>query len=422
MSRIAIIDLLFNWPPDGGARVDLKEVASRLAAFHEVRLFVPDYQELFPRGAIAGDLPFGVTRIPFSRYSFNLVQAPRRFARAVDAFRPDHVFIGDGWYLKPYIVMALRHHRPVVRFYAYECFCLQFQGTLFRDDAPCPRSVFDGMRECLACTFHYSHYYTRLTLFSQEMFASLAITPFYPRVLSRALAHASRVLCYNEHIKRLVLPHQRNVTIAPSGINTDLFSPAQATASGTPVILMTSRVHDRTKGFHIFEKAVALLRGERLTFRVLIPVAGVPPASGERIEFIPWRRQEDLPALYRSADICVVPSVGPEPFGIVTLEAMACGKPVVASNIGGLPSIVNEGAGGFLVPPGDPNALAARIRLLLLDKELRARMGAAARRRAEEFAWDRIMQDIYLPLFDKPRRGTCCPAASTEARPIQEGV
>ncbi len=404
MSRIAIIDLLFNWPPDGGARVDVKEIASRLAAHHDVRLFVPDYRELFPRGAITGDLPFAVTKIPFSRYSFNLIQAPRRFSRAVDDFRPDHVFVADGWHLKPYIVSALRRHRPIVRFYAYECFCLQFQGTLFRNDAPCPRTVFDGMRECLSCTFRYSRYYTRLTLFSQEMFAALAVTPFYPRILSRALAQASHILCYNERIKTIVSPHQPNVTITPSGIDTNLFSPGQAASSGVPVILMTSRVHDRTKGFHIMEKAVKALREEGLEFRVVVPVAGSSPPSGTPIEFIPWRKQEDLPAIYRSADICVVPSVGPEPFGIVTLEAMACGRPVVASRIGGLPIIVEDGASGFLVPPGDVTALAAKIRLLLQDKKLRVRMGAAARRRAERFEWDRIMRDFYLPLFDKPSR------------------
>jgi glycosyltransferase involved in cell wall biosynthesis len=404
MSRIAIIDLLFNWPPDGGARVDVKEIASRLAAHHDVRLFVPDYRELFPRGAITGDFSFAVTKIPFSRYSFNLVQAPRRFSRAVDDFRPDHVFVADGWHLKPYIVNALRRYRPVVRFYAYECFCLQFQGTLFRNDEPCRRTVFDGMRECLACTLRYSQYYTRLTLFSQEMFAALAVTPFYPRVLSRALAHASRVICYNERIKTLVTPHQPNVTLAPSGIDTDLFSPGGAEARGVPVVLMTSRVHDQTKGFHILEKAVKILRAEGLEFRVVVPVAGVHPPCGTPIDFIPWKKQEDLPALYRSADVCVIPSVGPEPFGIVTLEAMACGKPVVASRIGGLPLIVEDGVGGFLVPAGDVDALAAKIRTLLLNEELRARMGAAARRRSEGFEWDRIMRDIYLPLFDKPRR------------------
>lgn len=404
MSRIAIIDLLFNWPPDGGARVDVKEIASRLAGRHDVRLFVPDYRELFPRGAIAGDLPFAVTKIPFSRYSFNLIQAPRRISRAVDDFAPDHVFVADGWYLKPYVVNALRRYRPVVRFYAYECFCLQFQGTLFRNDAPCQRSIFDGMRECLACTLRYSKYYTRLTLFSQEMFASLAVTPLYPRVLSRALAHASRVLCYNERIKTLVYPHQPNVTIAPSGIDTGLFSPGQAAPGGVPVVLMSSRVHDRTKGFHVFEEAVKILRAEGLEFRAVVPVAGDPPRTATPIEFIPWRRQEELPETYRSADVCVVPSVGPEPFGIVTLEAMSCGKPVVASRIGGLPTIVDDGVSGFLVPPGEATALAAKVRLLLSNEELRAGMGVAARKRAEGFDWDRIMRDVYLPLFDKPSR------------------
>jgi glycosyltransferase involved in cell wall biosynthesis len=400
MSRIAIIDLLFNWPPDGGARVDVKEVASRLTAHHEVRLFVPDYRELFPRGAIAGELPFAVTRIPFSRYSFNCVQAPLRFARAVDAFRPDHVFIADGWCLKPYLVNALKRYRPVLRFYAYECFCLRSQGTLFRDDACCSRSILDGLRECLSCIFRNGANYTRLTLFSQELYAALAFLPSYPRVLHHALANASRVLCYNDHIRNLILPYQKNVILAPSGVDTDHFSPGpEHRENRPPVILMTGRIPDRTKGFHVLREAIKLLQRNGTAFRVVIPVREAAPVCEEVITFIPWKTQEDLPPLYRDADICVVPSVGPEPFGIVALESMACGKPVVASRTGGLPLIVQDGVTGFLVPPGDPRALAEKLQILLRDSVLRKTMGTAARMRAHEFRWDKIMNDIYLPIF-----------------------
>jgi glycosyltransferase involved in cell wall biosynthesis len=89
----------------------------------------------------------------------------------------------------------------------------------------------------------------------------------------------------------------------------------------------------------------------------------------------------ELPALYRSADIYVQPS-RTEPFGMATLEAMACGIPVVASNTGGLADLVEDGTNGYLVPPGDPKALASALLRLTGAPDLRARMGRASRERA----------------------------------------
>ena len=100
MSKIAFIDLLFNWPPDGGARVDLKEIMSRLSQRHDVTLLVPDFQDFFPRGRITGEFPFRVVKLPFTKSTFNAWSLPRAFAREVDRIRPDRLFIGDGWYLK----------------------------------------------------------------------------------------------------------------------------------------------------------------------------------------------------------------------------------------------------------------------------------------------------------------------------------
>jgi glycosyltransferase involved in cell wall biosynthesis len=399
MARIAIIDLLFNWPPDGGARVDLKEIASRLMTHHEVRLFVPDFPELFPRGRIEGTLPFPVTRIPFTAYSFNCIEAPLRFKKAVNTFRPDHVFIADGWHLKPYLVLALKKYRPVLRFYAYECLCLQFQGTLFRNDRICDRTIFDGIRECLRCTFYYKTYYKHLTLFSQELFGALAFLPTYPLIVKQALKNTGCVLCYNEQIRKLLLPFQKNVRITPSGIDTEHFSPGPKPVNGIPTIFMPGRIYDRTKGFHVLREAVALLKKRGLQFNVIVPVKEGTPRTENGITYVRWHSQATLPFLYRRADIGVVPSVGPEPFGIVALEAMACGLPVVGTNVGGLKSIVQDNSTGFLINPNDPEALAQKLTLLLRDKELRHTMGKSARKRALEYSWNNLIKTIYLPLF-----------------------
>lgn len=91
-----------------------------------------------------------------------------------------------------------------------------------------------------------------------------------------------------------------------------------------------------------------------------------------------------IEALRRSL-FAIAPSIWPEPFGLVALESAAAGKPTVASDIGGLRDIVVDGETGFLVPPGDQESLAAAIRRLLGDAELRAKMGEAARRHAGDF-------------------------------------
>jgi starch synthase len=105
--------------------------------------------------------------------------------------------------------------------------------------------------------------------------------------------------------------------------------------------------------------------------------------------------QATLFGLYAAADVVVVPSIWPEPLSRVLLEAMRFGRPVVASAVGGSPEIVDDGVTGVLVPRGDAGALAAAVTGLLRDPERRARMGAAAARRAaQEFDEGRLVDQL----------------------------
>jgi glycosyltransferase involved in cell wall biosynthesis len=88
---------------------------------------------------------------------------------------------------------------------------------------------------------------------------------------------------------------------------------------------------------------------------------------------------------WRRSSIALAPSVWSEPFGIVVIEAMAMGRPVIASRIGGLIDIVKDGESGFLVPAGNSAALAQAMKRLLDDKSLRERLGQAARQRSQDF-------------------------------------
>jgi glycosyltransferase involved in cell wall biosynthesis len=107
----------------------------------------------------------------------------------------------------------------------------------------------------------------------------------------------------------------------------------------------------------------------------------------------PWPHPLAMEALKRALFV-VAPSIWPEPFGFVALEAAAAGKAVVASDIGGLRDTVRDGETGVLVAPGDRQALAAAMRRLIDDPHLRAGMGEAALRRAADFAPERVLPAV----------------------------
>jgi D-inositol-3-phosphate glycosyltransferase len=121
------------------------------------------------------------------------------------------------------------------------------------------------------------------------------------------------------------------------------------------------------------------------------------------VAFVGSRAQDTLAYYYSAADVCVVPSYY-ESFGLVALEAMACGTPVIASRVGGLQHTIEDGVNGFLVPSGDHQALAEKLRKLLCDAELRERLATNARRSTRSYTWqvvaDRIL-NVYQDLWER---------------------
>jgi len=406
MSKIAIVDLLFNWPPDGGARTDVKEVATRLAREHEVRLFVPGYDRLFPRGRIEGDLEFDIERVPFTSWSFNRWQVNKRFRKALDTFGPDKVIITDGWYFKPPLIHALREYKPIVRYYAYEGLCLHRHGIFYNYKKACQCDMdylLGGMGDYIKCTkcMLGDLRVSRCTFFGQEYVLSGAMLPGYKRTVEKALSEAGTLVVYNRFIAERVGRYCDDVRIVPSGVDPALFPELPPTGNPDPIIGMVGRVGDPLKGRDFLFEAVKRLREERNDFEVWLTVSPefgfIPPGY----HLVPWQTQENLHKIYRHLDICVVPSLWPEPFGIVAVEAMACGRPVIATRVGGLQEIVVDGETGFLVDPGDSEGFAQKLELLMDDPELRARMGQKGRERAlENFTYDHIVQKHYLPLIE----------------------
>lgn len=118
---------------------------------------------------------------------------------------------------------------------------------------------------------------------------------------------------------------------------------------------------------------------------------------GSQVELLGNR--EDVRRLMNSFDVFVLPSLW-EPFGLVIAEAMACGKPVVATAVGGIPEIVDSGVTGLLVPPADPDRLADALLALLRDEDRRHQMGRAGRRRFLERFDAKIMSAKYQALYE----------------------
>ncbi len=119
----------------------------------------------------------------------------------------------------------------------------------------------------------------------------------------------------------------------------------------------------------------------------------------DRVKFMGWR--DDIPEIMKILDVFVLPSLN-EGMGRVLVEAMASGRPVVASRVGGIPDLVKHGENGFLVEPGDENGLSAAIKKLLADKIMRNQMGQKGRIMAREFSVENMIEKIdvlYESLF-----------------------
>ncbi|MCA1725633.1 MAG: glycosyltransferase family 4 protein, partial [Thermomicrobia bacterium] len=151
---------------------------------------------------------------------------------------------------------------------------------------------------------------------------------------------------------------------------------------------------DRDKGLHILLQSYSELRDAPPLVLIGRPRAGTPTAFPPNVIVrTNWPHDAVMWAWHRSL-MAVVPSVVPDSCPTVAIEAMATGRPVIASRIGGLTDQVIEGETGFLVPPNDPIALRAALERLLADPALREMMGRAAKRKAVEFTAERVVPRI----------------------------
>ena len=223
----------------------------------------------------------------------------------------------------------------------------------------------------------------------------------------------------------------QKVTIIPPGVDIGKFYPIPQDEAkefiGVPpcdrMLLFVGRI-EPLKGLDILLEAVALMKVKGLYERhpfCLAIIGGDPDVDQDRmsdemtrirsiyhqynlqdfVTFLGKRSQDTLPYYYSAAEAVIVPSHY-ESFGMVALEAMACGTPVVASQVGGLAFLVQDGETGYQVPVGEPEALCDRLTAILENPELRTRLGTQAAEFARAYRWENVadqIQGVYRELI-----------------------
>jgi D-inositol-3-phosphate glycosyltransferase len=240
----------------------------------------------------------------------------------------------------------------------------------------------------------------------------------------RVLARADRVIAATPaertQLQYLYKAERRKIAVIPPGVDTGHFYPipmdeARQYIGVDPdkkLVLFVGRI-EPLKGLETLVRAIACHRSARLGQVTLAVIGGDPDVSplemsaemtriqqlcdelclGRMVVFLGKRGQDTLPYYYSAADVLVMPSHY-ESFGMVALEAMACGTPVIASQVGGLAYLVKDGETGFHVPDQDPDALCEKLLVVLDDPQQRRTMGLHAAVYARDYAWANIATQI----------------------------
>jgi phosphatidylinositol alpha-mannosyltransferase len=346
----------YSWEAPGGVQVHVRQLSGHLRERgHETLIVAPGRE----RSAEAGVRVVGrPVRIPYQGTVAPISFAPgsfRRVGEALRSFRPDVVHAHEP--LTPSVSMfaTWRARVPVVgTFHAYA-----ERSGLLTAAAPALRPLWRRLR------------------------VRIAVSEAAARFVGSRFGDGVRII--------------------PNGCDVELFAKAEPAEDLPPGrrLLWVGRL-DPQKGFEVAVLAFAELAAEipDLVFVVAGDgrdrgaVASLAPGVRGRVVMLGTVPHDHLPGYHAAAEAFVAPALGQESFGIVLVEAMAAGLPIVATDIPGYREVVRPDVEGLLVPPNDSGALAAALRRVLADRELADRLGHAGRARAELFRWPVVVEQI----------------------------
>jgi glycosyltransferase involved in cell wall biosynthesis len=309
----------------------------------------------------------------------------RQLVDLVRRYRPDVVHV-HSWILHSFLpFLPSDEVRLVVTMHEYGLVCPK--NTFVHGEIVC-----DGPRfgKCVKCA---STQYGPLR--ATALTAGLTATRRSRHRVDQYIAVSTPVA---QACASLVTGNQRRIEVIPPFLGDDSFGtgevgrPAFVPTTGGYLMFAGSLGHH--KGVDILLKAYEGIEQAVPLVLVGLPTENMPRRFPEGVIVAENVPHDDVLRAWRHATVAVVPSRWPDPCPLVVLEAMAAGKPVVASNIGGLPDLVVDGTTGFLVPPADVSALRVSMQRLLYDDELRALMGQSARDRAEGYSATALVPQI----------------------------
>ncbi len=342
----------YAWDDPGGVQTHVRELGDRLLARgHEVLGVAPARRAaaepwMRPVGRPV-DLTYNRSNVPIDPRPWSL----GRVARTLSAFGPDVVHLHEPFAPSTALWALLGTHAPVV------------------------------------ATFHSGAEPARLYDVAGPVLRRLARRIRVRIAVSRAAARVAR--------RRLGGPFE----VVPNGVDVERFADAEPADLGEGrKVLFVGRL-DARKGFRAAVAAFGRLAAERPDLRLV--VAGDGPERGAvetlpaevraRVRLLGAVPNRELPPIHAACDAFVAPNAGGESFGIVLVEAMAAGLPVVATAIPGFDEVVRDGVDGLLVPPGDVDALERALARALDDAALAARLRDGARERARAYSWEAVL-------------------------------
>jgi len=285
------------------------------------------------------------------------------------------------------------------------------ESLFFRTDIPCVGNINDTYAaELRSISYYQKHftdwyirwpYYLMARLFEKFAYSKLDVLIANSEFTAKTIHEKYRI-------------NEKKIHVCYKGIDVSKYQSAEIKErnfQNSPVILFVGTNMQR-KGLptlihaaHIVTQKIPNVKfwivGEDKTLPEMKKLC-INEGVDNSFVFWGWKSQEELSELYSQADIFVMPSLT-EALGVVFLEAMASGLPVIGTNIGGIPEIIQDGINGLLVPPDDSTALARALTKLLVDVELRKEISGNAQKMVQRFSVGRMMEttyQIYSSLLD----------------------